>query len=86
MQIKIQMLNSHIQAMTRLEVQMSQLANSLNERPKRALPSLPFHNPKNTNPVHMVQDLQINQCNIVHTLHSKEQVDNRVFKIHLEEG
>jgi len=49
MQNKGQMLNNHSQAIARLKIQMSQLANSLSERPKSTLPSLPLVNPKNSN-------------------------------------
>ena len=47
---------------------MSQLANSLSERPKGALPSQLLVNPTNSNQAYEVQDSQINQCNVVHTL------------------
>jgi len=46
------MMNSHNQAINRLEVQISQLANSLSERQKEALPSQPFTNPKSSFPIH----------------------------------
>ena len=42
------MLNSHTQAISRLEVQMSQLASSLSEKPKGTLASQPLANPKNS--------------------------------------
>ena len=45
------MMNSHNWAINRLEVQISQLASSLNERQKETLPSQPLPNPKNTFPV-----------------------------------
>jgi len=54
------------------------LTNSLSERQKRALPSQPLTNPKNSFPVHEVQDNQPNQYNIVHVLRSGKQVDNQV--------
>ena len=44
MQNQGQMLNNHVQAISRLEVQMSQLASSLSEKPKGALPSQPLVN------------------------------------------
>ena len=40
------------QAINRLEVQISQLANSLSERQKGALSSQPLTNPKNYFPIH----------------------------------
>ena len=49
MQNQGQTLNNHSQAISRLEIQMSQLANSLSERPKGTLPSQPLVNPKNFN-------------------------------------
>jgi len=36
-----QTLNNHSQAISRLEIQMSQLASSLSERPKGTLPNQP---------------------------------------------
>jgi len=74
------MLNNHAQAISRLEVQMSQLASSLSERPKGVLPSQPLVNPKNTSQAYEVQDSQINQCNIVHILRSEKKVDNQVYR------
>jgi len=41
------MMNNHNQAINRLEVQIDQLANLLNERQKGILPSQPLPNPKN---------------------------------------
>jgi len=49
---------------------MSQLANSLSEKPKGTLPSQPLTNPKNFSQSNVVQDCQINQCNVLHTLRS----------------
>jgi len=59
---------------------MSQLANSLSERPKGTLPSQSLVNPKNSNQAYEVQDFQINQCNIVHTLRSGKKVNNQVYQ------
>ena len=59
MQNQGQMLNNHTQAISKLEVQMSQLANSLNETLKNTLPSQPLVNPKNSNQAYEVQDSQI---------------------------
>ena len=70
------MMNNHIQAINRLEVQISQLVNSLSERQKKALPSQPLTNPKSSFPVHEAQDTQPNQCNVVHVLKSGKEVDN----------
>ena len=67
MQNQGQTLNNHSQAISRLKIQMSQLANSLRERPKGTLPSQPLVNPKNFNQAYEIQDPQINQCNIIHT-------------------
>jgi len=51
------MMNNHSQAINRLEVQIDQLANSLNERQKGTLPSLPLPNPKNPFPTHEAEDI-----------------------------
>jgi len=50
---------SKIQAqdMNMLQVQLGQLANSLNERQKGMLPSQPVPNPKNHFPLHEVEDM-----------------------------
>jgi len=58
---------------------MSQLANSLSERPKGTLPSQPLVNPKSSNQAYKVQGSQINQCNVIHTLRSGKKVDNQVY-------
>ena len=47
---------------------MSQLASSLSERPKGTLPSQPLANSKSSSQAYKVQDPQINQYNVVHTL------------------
>ena len=60
MQNQGQMLNNYVQAISRLEVQMSQLASSLSERPKGALPSQPLVHSKNSSQAYEVQDSQIN--------------------------
>jgi len=78
MQNTRQLLSYHTQAITQLEVQMSQLASSLSERSKGILPCQPLTNPKKFNQAHVAQDSQINQCNVVHTLRSGKQVDNQV--------
>ena len=48
--------NSHTQAIMRLEVQMSQLTNSQNERLKGTLPSQPIMNRRNSQQAHLVED------------------------------
>jgi len=73
MQNTEQMLNNHAHTISRLEVQISQLASSLSERPKVTLPSQPLANPKNSS---QIFEAQINQCNVVHTLRSGKKVDN----------
>ena len=65
-----------IQAMTRLENQFSQQTNTISERPKGTLPNQPLSNPINFRQANEAQDP--NQCNLVHTLRSKKQVDNQV--------
>jgi len=72
------MMNSHNQAINRLEVQISQLANSLNERQKGTLSSPPLPNPRNSFPIHEAEDITLRQCNTVHILRSGKQVDNQV--------
>ena len=70
------MMNNHNQAINRLEVQIGQLANSLNERQKGTLPSQPLPNPKNLFPIHEAEDIISKQCNTIHILRSGKQVDN----------
>ena len=70
--------NSHTQAIMRLEVQMSQLANSKNERLKGTLPGQPVTNLRNSHQAHLVENQPLNQCNVVHTLRSGKKVDNQV--------
>ena len=81
MQNQGQTLNNHSQAISRLKVQMSQLANSLSKRLKGTLPTQPLVNLKNSNQAYEVQDSQINQCNIVHTLKSGKKVNNQVYQL-----
>ena len=57
---------------------MSQLASSLSERPKGTFPSQPVINPKNSSQVHMAEEDQMNQCNVIQTLRSEKKVDNQV--------
>ena len=53
----IQTLQNNIaQVITRLEVQMSQLANSQNETPKGTLPSQSLANLRNSAQVHLAKD------------------------------
>ena len=72
------MMNTHHQAINRLEVQIGQLATSLNERQKETLPSQPLPNPKNPFPVHEAEDIGQSQCNTVHILRSGKRIDNQV--------
>ena len=58
---------------------MSQLANLLSERPKDNLSSQSLTNSRNFSQAHVVQDSQMNQCNVVHTLRSGKQVDNQAM-------
>jgi len=44
----------------RLEIQIGQLANSQNERPKDTLPSQPLTNLRNSNKVNLAEDQQLN--------------------------
>ena len=66
------------QVISRLEVQMGQLAYSLSERPKRTLTSQPVANPMNSSQAHLAQEDHTNQCNLIHTLRSGKRVDNQV--------
>ena len=50
------MRNNNTQAIKRLQVQMSQLANSQSERPKGILPNQSLMNPGNSNQVHLAED------------------------------
>ena len=63
-----QLLSNHTQAMSKLKLQMSQLAYSLSERPNGTLPSQPLINHRNSSQANMNQDQPLNQCNVVHTL------------------
>ena len=72
------MMNHQHQDMNKLQVQIGQLANSLNERQKGMLPSQPVPNPKNHFPLHEVEDMGPSQCNTIHILRSGKQVDNKV--------
>jgi len=58
-------------AISRLEGQMSQLASFISERHRGTLPSQPITNPKNYSLAHMAQEDPMNQCNMVHTLRSR---------------
>ena len=69
--------DSLMQIIQRLEGQMSQLANSQNERQKGSLPSQPIMNPKNSQQAHLAEDQSLNQCNAIHTLRSGKKVDNK---------
>jgi len=51
-----QMLSNHTQAISRLEVQISQLASSPSERPKGTFSSQPLANPKNSSQIFEAQD------------------------------
>ena len=51
MQNTEQMLNNHTQAISQLEVQLSQLPSSLSERPKGTLPSQTLAYPKNSSQI-----------------------------------
>ena len=76
--IQALMMNNHNQTINKLEVQISQLTNSLSERQKGVLPSQPLTNPKNSFPIHEAQDTELNQCNVVYILRLGKQVDNQV--------
>jgi len=69
---------SHQQDMNKVQVQIGQLTNSLNERQKGMFPSQPVSNPKNHFPLHEVEDMGPSHCNSIHILRSVKQVDNRV--------
>ena len=56
---------------------MSQLTSSINEMPKRTLPSQLATNPRNTSQAHMAQEDLTNQCNVVYTLWLGKHVDNK---------
>jgi len=51
---------------------MSQLANPQNEKQNSTLPNQPVMNPRNSQQAHLAEDQPLNQCNVVHTLRSKE--------------
>ena len=68
------MMNNHNQAINRLEVQIGQLANSLNEKQKGILPSQLLPNPKNLFPINEAEDIILKQCNIVHIFRSEKKL------------
>jgi len=51
-----QLLSNHTQVIFWLEIQMSQLANSLSEWPKRTLPNQPLTNPGNSSLTNVAQN------------------------------
>ena len=53
---------------------MSQLASSLSEKPKGTLPSQPITNPRNSSQAHLAQEDHVNQCNLIHTLRSRNKL------------
>ena len=73
------MLNSHTQVISRLKVQMSQLASSLSETPKGILSSQPLANPKNPSQAYEVQDPRCStiSCTIGQTEISRALLDLR---------
>ena len=72
MQTMGQLLTSNIQAIARLEMQLSQLAMAVSEREKDKLPSQPEANSRIQNNQGPQQGVQINQLNAIHTLRSKK--------------
>ena len=66
------------QSISTLEGQMSQLASFISERPKGTLPSELITNSRNFSQAHVAQKDPMNQCNVVHTLRSRKQVNNQV--------
>ena len=72
-----QILNASTQAISKLEVQMSQLANALHEREKNKFPSQPEVNPK-----FPLNQRPPDNVNVVISLRSGTQVDNHVGKGH----
>jgi len=80
MQNQGQILSNRSQVISRLQMQMSQLVNSLSERPKGTLPNQPLVKPKNSNQAYQIQDSSINQCNVAHSLRSGKKVDNQVYQ------
>ena len=68
-----QILNSNVQAISKLEVQMSQLANTLCEREKNNFPSQPEVNPR-----FPINQRPHDNVNAIISLRSGTQVDNKV--------
>jgi len=56
MQNTRQLLSNNSQVKSRLDVQMSQLASSLSERPKGTLPSQPLMNSRTSIQAHLAED------------------------------
>ena len=57
---------------------MSQLASSINKRPKETLPSQPVANLTNSSQAHLAQEDQMNQYNLIHIFCSEKQDDDQV--------
>ena len=53
------------QDMNKVQVQIGQLANSVNERQKGILPSQQLPNPKHHFPLHEVEDTGPSQCHAI---------------------
>jgi len=68
-------MNSHSQAIAKLEVQMGQMANTHNKREGGKLPSQPVANPRGH---YIVEDSQHQQVQAITTLRSGRRVDNHV--------
>ncbi|KAI5649999.1 hypothetical protein M9H77_36004 [Catharanthus roseus] len=68
---KIQILDSHIQSIAKLETQMGQLANAISRRDEGKLPSHPIENPRAN---------YHEQAKPIITLRNRKLVDNKVGK------
>jgi hypothetical protein len=68
-------MNSHSQAIAKLEVQMGQMANTHNKREGGKLPSQPVANPRGH---YIVEDSKHQQVQAITTLRSGRRVDNHV--------
>ena len=79
-----QTLASNTQAISRLEVQVGQLASQIGERERGKFPSQPEPNPRGSSPQNQflaqssAQGARLEQVNAITTLRSGRQNDNKV--------
>ena len=73
-----EIVHTHTQSLAKLEMQMGQLANTMNQREKGKLPSQPEQNPKNVHYPSTSSGGPHTQTNAITTLRSGKEVNNKV--------